>query len=140
MGAELVGAIGTPGEPAGESSRRHHELRVRESFTAVPATQLKIAERPVRSRVQRLLELTHTLLKETETLARDKAFTDESNRLRALSISEGLDFYKEVERFEIGLIRLALDQTGGHQARAAKLLHIKPSTLNSKIKLYEIEY
>ena len=27
-----------------------------------------------------------------------------------------------------------------YQARAAKLLHIKPTTLNSKIKLYGIEY
>jgi DNA-binding NtrC family response regulator len=140
MGAELVGAIGTPGEPVGEASRRHPDLRVHDSFTAAPPTQLKIAERPARSRVQRLLELTHTLLKETETLARDKAFTDESNRLQALNVSEGIDFYREVERFETGLIRLALDQTGGHQARAAKLLHIKPTTLNSKIKLYEIEY
>jgi DNA-binding protein Fis len=33
-----------------------------------------------------------------------------------------------------------LEQTGGNQARAAKLLRIKPTTLNSKIKLYEIEF
>ena len=102
--------------------------------------QLKIADRPPRNRVQRLLDITDTLLRETATLARDKAFTDESNRLRSLNLAEGIDFYHEVERFETGLIRLALDQTGGHQARAAKLLRIKPTTLNSKIKLYGIEY
>jgi len=90
--------------------------------------------------MQRLLEIADKLLQETETLARDTAFTDESNRLRSLSLSEGIDFYSEVERFETGLIRLALDQTGGHQARAARLLRIKPTTLNSKIKLYGIEY
>jgi DNA-binding NtrC family response regulator len=90
--------------------------------------------------VQRLLDLTELLLQETRSLARDEAFTDESNRLQALTISEGIDFYNEVQRFETTLIRLALDQTGGHQAKAANLLHIKPTTLNSKIKLYGIEY
>lgn len=143
MGAERVGAIGpiaSPSEPGIESSREHPDPRAHGSYTAVPPTQLKIAERPVRSRVQRLLDLTITLRNETESLARDKAFTDEANRLQALNLSEGIDFYYEVERFESGLIRLALDQTRGHQARAARLLHINPTTLNSKIKLYGIEY
>jgi DNA-binding protein Fis len=106
----------------------------------VQRAQLKIAERSPQHRVQLLLDIADTLLRETETLARDKAFTDESNRLRSLNLSEGIDFYVEVERFETGLIRLALDQTRGHQAQAAKLLGIKPTTLNSKIKLYGIEY
>ena len=114
--------------------------RTQQSFTANPPLQLKIAERPLRNRVQRLLDLADSMLRETETLARDKAFTDESNRVRTLNLAEGIDFYDEVTRFEAGLIRLALDQTGGHQARAARLLHIKPTTLNSKIKLYGIEY
>ena len=129
-------------EPDGESGRDlmgggNH--RPQESPTT-KSSPLKIAERPPRNRMQRLLEIADKLLQETETLARDTAFTDESNRLRSLSLSEGIDFYSEVERFETGLIRLALDQTGGHQARAARLLRIKPTTLNSKIKLYGIEY
>jgi DNA-binding protein Fis len=144
MGAERVGAIESPGEPPVERSREqydpHRDPREYESFTPAPPAQLIIAARPVRRRVQRLLDLADTLLKETASLARDKAFTDESNRLQTLNVSEGIDFYHEVERFESGLIRLALDQTGGHQARAAKLLRIKPTTLNSKIKLYGIQY
>ena len=44
----------------------------------------------------------------------------------------------EVRRFEIDLIRRALDQTGGHQSRAARLLGMNPTTLNSKIKTYNI--
>jgi DNA-binding protein Fis len=139
MGAERVGAIASAIEPDVES-REHPDSRAHGSFTAVPPTQLKIAERPGRGRVHRLLALADTILKETESLVRDQAFTDESNRLQALNVAEGIDFYSEVERFESGLIRLALDQTRGHQARAAKLLHIKPTTLNSKIKLYGIEY
>ena len=118
------------------------EYREHASPDTQPSTsQLQlIARRPERNRVQRLRELADTLLRETERLARDKAFTDESNRFQALNFSEGIDFYDEVQRFETGLIRLALDQTGGHQARAAHLLGIKPTTLNSKIKLYGIEY
>ncbi|MBV9958501.1 MAG: sigma-54-dependent Fis family transcriptional regulator, partial [Acidobacteria bacterium] len=37
-------------------------------------------------------------------------------------IGRGINFYDEVRRFEIDLIRRALDQTSGHQSRAARLL------------------
>ncbi len=50
----------------------------------------------------------------------------------------GLDFYGEVSRFEIDLITRALLHTGGHQVRAAKILNLKVTTLNSKIKHYNI--
>lgn len=55
-----------------------------------------------------------------------------------IDISRGLNFYEEVRRFEIDLIRRALDQTGGHQSRAARLLGLNATTLNSKIKAYNI--
>jgi DNA-binding NtrC family response regulator len=144
MSAERVGAI-NPGVELPGKHGEHHEPRERhegapESFAATPTLQLKIAQWPVRNRVHRLLDLAASLLRETESLARDKAFTEESNRLQSLNVSEGIDFYGEVERFETGLIRLALDQTHGHQAQAARLLRIKPTTLNSKIKLYGIQY
>jgi DNA-binding protein Fis len=135
MRVERVGATQSGGESSGE-----HQDGAPESFPTVPPVQLKIAQRPERNRVQRLRELAGSLLRETEALARDRAFTEETNRLQSLNLSEGIDFYDEVQRFESGLIRLALDQTRGHQARAANLLHIKPTTLNSKIKLYGIEY
>jgi DNA-binding NtrC family response regulator len=53
-------------------------------------------------------------------------------------IGRGINFYEEVRRFEIDLIRRALDQTGGHQSRAARLLGMNATTLNSKIKTYNI--
>jgi DNA-binding NtrC family response regulator len=140
MSAERIGVI-NPGVGATGKHLEHKEAaerRVQESF-ATPL-QLKIAQWPVRNRVHRLLDLAASLLRETESLARDKAFTEESNRLQSLNVADGIDFYEEVQRFETGLIRLALDQTHGHQAQAARLLHIKPTTLNSKIKLYGIEY
>lgn len=103
-------------------------------------TPLRIAERPSQSRVQRLLDLAFNLLKEAEVLARDKTFAEESIRVQSLNFNEGIDFYNEVQRFEVGLIKRALEETAGNQARAAKLLHIKPTTLNSKIKLYQIQF
>jgi len=97
-------------------------------------------ERPTRNRVQRLADLAHILVREAETLASDKTFTEESNKLRTLNIAEGIDFYDEVTRFEVNLIKLALERAGRNQAAAARLLHIKPTTLNFKIKMYGIEY
>ena len=105
-----------------------------------PLVRLRIAERPARNRIQHLLELAFSLSKELESLFRDKNFTEQSDRLQTLDLSEGVDFYDEVQHFETGLIKVALDHTGGNQAKAAKLLRIKPTTLNSKIKLYNIEY
>jgi transcriptional regulator with GAF, ATPase, and Fis domain len=45
----------------------------------------------------------------------------------------------EVEHFEIELIRNALMQSRGHQLKAAKLLGIKMTTLNMKLKRYGID-
>ncbi|MGH9854861.1 MAG: sigma-54-dependent transcriptional regulator [Blastocatellia bacterium] len=56
-----------------------------------------------------------------------------------LDIARGISFYDEVSRFEIELIRRALELTGGHQSRAAKLLGMNNTTLNSKIKVYNIK-
>ncbi len=113
--------------------------RLRKSMSPGARVQLRIAERP-RDRVRRLIDLAFSLLNETEALSRDKDFTEASTQLRSLDVSEGIDFYKEVVRFETELIRLALDHTRGCQAKAARLLRIKPTTLNSKIKLFGIQY
>ncbi|MEP6818118.1 MAG: helix-turn-helix domain-containing protein [bacterium] len=136
MSAERVAASNREVESKGE----HREHRMQESSASSLPLQQKIAQRPARNRFKRLLDLADSLLRETDSLARDHAFTEKSTRLQTLSFSEGIDFYDEVKRFETGLIRLALDHTRGHQAQAARLLRIKPTTLNSKIKLYGIEY
>ncbi|MGH9903462.1 MAG: helix-turn-helix domain-containing protein, partial [Pyrinomonadaceae bacterium] len=56
-----------------------------------------------------------------------------------VDFARGVNFYDEVRRFEIDLIRRALEQTGGHQSRAARLLGMNATTLNSKIKTYNIQ-
>jgi DNA-binding NtrC family response regulator len=49
---------------------------------------------------------------------------------------DGIDFYHEVERYEIELILSALTQCGGNQTHAAELLRMKSTTLNAKMKHY----
>ena len=114
----------------------------RQTLKPIPAgaNHLRLAELPVRDRVQRLVELAFSLLRETETLARDNAFTESSGQLKSLDLEQGIDFNEEVKQFEIGLITLALNHVGGTQAKAARLLRIKPTTLNSKIKALGIQY
>src|SRR6476620_2107907 len=67
---------------------------------------------------------------------------------RSLPISDALFsddcksicFYDEVERFEIALIKAALKKSNGHQVNAARLLNLNPSTLNAKIKQYNLKH
>lgn len=53
-------------------------------------------------------------------------------------IEDGLDFYAEVRKFEMSLIQRALKHTAGAQNKAASILKLKRSTLNSKIKTYRL--
>ena len=54
-------------------------------------------------------------------------------------IEQGVDFYDEVSRFEIEMIRWALTLVGGHQRKAARLLNLSATTLGTKIKHYRIQ-
>lgn len=58
--------------------------------------------------------------------------------IRLQQANEQLNFYEEVARFEIALIKNALQRTGGNQRVAARLLNLNPSTLNAKLKHYNI--
>ena len=51
----------------------------------------------------------------------------------------GVDFYQEVTKFEIELIRQALICTKGNQRAAARLLGLKTNTLYSKVKAYNLD-
>lgn len=75
--------------------------------------------------------LATTLLSEIDSLNdQDKAALD----------GNAFDLSQSVREFEIKLIRTALMRTGGNQRRAAAMLGVKPTTLNSKIKHYGIDY
>ena len=88
-------------------------------------------ESDVESSIEQLVTLAKALATEIETL-RAELSNDNKHSLD----NGGIDFYNEVERYEIELISNALKQCGGNQARAAKLLHLKSTTLNAKMKHY----
>jgi Transcriptional regulator containing PAS, AAA-type ATPase, and DNA-binding domains len=52
--------------------------------------------------------------------------------------SERRTLHDEVREFEIDLINTALAKTHGHQRKAARLLGLKVTTLNAKMKRYNI--
>jgi DNA-binding NtrC family response regulator len=96
--------------------------------TAAPATNTRVRARAMDYRLSSLRVLAVTLL----------------NEIEALENSPGddlceLNLQTEVRRFEAELIRNALVRTGGRQRRAAKLLGMKVTTLNTKIRRYKID-
>ena len=106
----------------------HEGLVTREErFMNSPAGAEEIS---LGKKVAALRELACALLKEVEQL-------EES--LSRQTASNGADLHAEVQRFEAEVIRGALKKTGGHQRRAARLLGVKVSTLNAKIKRYGIQ-
>src|SRR5436309_2034501 len=94
----------------------------------------------VGERVRGLKELVFNLLKEVQGLEHDELvseLTAPQNSFR-LDIEKGIRFDDVVRQFETNIIQQALTITGGNQARAARLLGIKPNTLNYKVKLYNL--
>jgi len=51
-----------------------------------------------------------------------------------------VDFYAEMRRFEVFLITNALRRANGSQIRAARLLNLNHTTLNSKLKILKINH
>ncbi|HYG10550.1 MAG TPA: helix-turn-helix domain-containing protein [Pyrinomonadaceae bacterium] len=90
--------------------------------------RLTLTENVLPEQIEMLQKAALSLLKEVQTLS----------SLEAADIVRGIRFYDEVERFERELIMRALELTGGHQVRASRLLGLKVTTLNSKVKRYRI--
>jgi DNA-binding NtrC family response regulator len=80
------------------------------------------------ARIGSLKILAQSLLRQIEFLEEEAASAPTSD----------LDAQSEVRRFEAELIRSALIKTGGRQRRAARLLGMKVTTLNTKIRRYRI--
>ena len=53
-------------------------------------------------------------------------------------MDDDFDFYREVARYEKRLIQMALRMTGGSQIKASRILKLKPTTLNSKMKALKL--
>lgn len=87
------------------------------------------------NRLEALKVLSQSLLREVEALKNNTKSEDDIID----DVKDGkIDLEKEVQNYEVELIRCALVRTGGRQRRAARLLNVKISTLNAKIKRYGI--
>jgi DNA-binding NtrC family response regulator len=89
-------------------------------------------------RLMRIRDLASTLLDEAESLDHENALAETVATVENLNLKSGVDFFDEVKRFEMRLIARALELTGGNQARAARILGLGTTTLNYKIKSYEM--
>jgi len=84
---------------------------------------------PLNAHLENLREIASTLLTEIDSL----------NRLTPATTSP-MDLKDAVKNFEIDLISAALERTRGNQSQAARLLGVKHTTLNAKLKRYQIRY
>jgi PAS domain S-box-containing protein len=84
-----------------------------------------------------------TLLRELSSALSNAAqiieMASSQEMLPAPGIEQGIDFYEEVSRFEVEILKRALKHTGGKQKQAASLLGIKQTTLHAMIKRYNID-
>lgn len=89
-------------------------------------------------RLEKIRDMASALLEEAESLDHENALAETSAAVDNLNLRSGVDFFDEVRRFEMRLIGRALELSGGNQARAARILGLGTTTLNYKIKSYEI--
>jgi DNA-binding NtrC family response regulator len=80
------------------------------------------------NKIEALKVLTQAILGEMDALG----------KASALENGFEINLDDEVRRYEADLIRCALIRTGGRQRRAARLLNTKVTTLNAKIKRYNL--
>lgn len=93
-----------------------------------------------RENVQQRVRLNRATELITELLQALTAASEALESERESQAFQDTDFYETVRNFEISLIQRALRATSGNQAKAARLLHLKQTTLHGKIKQYEIHY
>ena len=86
-----------------------------------------LCEATLDNRLEALRDVALTLLDAVNSLRSSQPVREDRVKLQ-----------DEVQRFESDLIRSALERTKGNQARAARLLGVKHTTLNAKIKRYKI--
>jgi len=89
-------------------------------------------------RLENIRNMANALLQEAESLDHENALAESSATVDNLNLRSGVNFFEEVRRFEMRLIGRALELTGGNQARAARMLGLGTTTLNYKIKSYEM--
>ena len=110
------------------------------------ATAIVDTDFALKHRIETLAALVSALVAEVDRLRADLSPTkkyppnhnSEADFRQASVNDEGIDFYREIELYEIELIKRALHRVRGCQRRAAELLGLNPTTLNAKIKHFGI--
>ena len=100
--------------------RRQNPVREIERTSNSPAV--------MNNKLEALRVLANSILSEVASLEQDRDIMSKTE----------IDLMDEVQRFEANIIKCALVRTGGRQRQAARLLHIKPTTLHAKMKRYGI--
>jgi|SRR4051812_27807206 DNA-binding NtrC family response regulator len=93
-----------------------------------PVADERLSQNKMDDKINVLRETVLQLLQEVESLT----------IAAPTGLKSGARLDEEVRQFEVSLIRTALGRTAGSQTRAAKLLGLKLTTLNAKIKRYHI--
>src|SRR5262245_40253891 len=83
----------------------------------------------VQLHIQAIGELIHELLTQLDLLQHEPNYSDDV---------PNLNLRDEVRRFEMNLIQRALTRTHGSQVEASRLLGLKATTLNAKMKRYRL--
>jgi DNA-binding NtrC family response regulator len=105
-------------------SRLKSELGVLQSLDLIEAGD----EKAFKEKVKILRDVALWLIDEIDAL----------DYVRSVNIRRGINLHDELRWFEIHLVQSALERTGGHQTRAARLLGINLTTLHNKLKRLDI--
>ena len=112
-----------------ETTSKHlnHNRRRREKLSEPTDSSPTRPNAAVQHRIDCVKVLALTLLREIESLENAEGDISDFN------------LTKETRHFESEMIRSALIKTGGRQRRAARLLGMKVTTLNTKVRRYGIK-
>lgn len=89
----------------------------------------------VRNQLEVLKSLSLLLVREINSLEEMQATLEQKIEARA-----PVSLLEELQHFEIKMIRCALLRSMGRQTEAARLLGLKTTTLNMKIRRYKIDF
>ncbi|KAA0072275.1 sigma-54 dependent transcriptional regulator [Rhodanobacter sp. T12-5] len=107
-----------------------------------PHGEVRSSDLPEKYRGQHAVDEVHgsalLALMEDQPLPTEAGVQPVADALRMLPV-EGLDLKDHLADIEVGLIRQALDATGGVVAHAARLLHMQRTTLVEKLRKYGLQ-
>jgi len=87
-------------------------------------------------RIEALKSLATLLLREVDSLKDVLSFRNFGS---IQQIDQGINLSNELDRYEIEMIRQAMQRSRGNQRAAAAILGTKVTTLHAKIKRYGVE-